>query len=74
MRAELDKAFGGFGRLSPAQRENWQVQYDAATPFTARLHGSEAKARDFWQRQIEYLDRDDGLRYCILFTVQATKP
>lgn len=74
VQAEIDKAFGGFGRLTTAQRDNLQVQFDAATPFTAQLKGSDTAAREFFQRQMDYLDREGAFRYCILFTVCANKP
>lgn len=71
---EIDRMYGGFGRMSEVQRRNWQIQMDAAFDFTIRILGSRDRATQYVQRLNAYLDRADGFRYTTMFYVEGRKP
>ncbi len=71
---EIDRMFGGFGRMSETQRRNWQIQMEAAFDFSVRILGSRERAAQYIERMQAYLDRADGFRHTTMFYVEGRRP
>lgn len=70
---EVDRMFGGFGRMSEIQRRNWQIQMEAAFEFSVRVFGSRGRAAEYVERVSTYLDRADGYRHTTMFYVEGCR-
>ncbi|MBK6652079.1 MAG: hypothetical protein IPG42_21815 [Betaproteobacteria bacterium] len=68
-----DKAFNGFGG-DPERRWNWQQQFNSAMPFTVKVFGDEATARDYSERAVNRFSNPDVYVYCSLFYVEGQVP
>lgn len=62
------------GGIAPATWKQWQLKLEIAQPQMTRVFGSEAEAKAYSQRFLEYLGRPDTLTYSTVFTVTGEKP
>jgi len=62
------------GEIAPDIWKHWQLKLEIARPQMTRVFGSEAEAKAYSQRFLEYLSRPDTLTYSTVFTVTGEKP
>lgn len=62
------------GSIDEEQLSHWRAKMDIAQPQLAAILGSEAAARSYADRFLQYLQDPDTLTYSCLFTVRAQKP
>lgn len=74
VKMEADRVFTVIGKIDPARRRNWEIQWSGARKRTAELLGSEALADAFIAKFMAYQDRPDTATYCTLYIVSARKP
>jgi len=68
-----DRAFSGFGG-DPEKRWNWEVQWESAMGFSAKVFGSADRARQVAERFVNHVDRPDVYAFCTLFYVEGRVP
>jgi hypothetical protein len=62
------------GEAAPDVLKQWELKLEIAQPQMARIFGSEAQAKEYSRRFLEYLSRPDTLTYSTVFTVTGEKP
>jgi len=62
------------GEVAPDIRKQWELKLEIARPQMTRVFGSEAEAKAYSRRFLEYLSRPDTLTYSTVFTVTGEKP
>lgn len=62
------------GEIALDVLKKWELKLEIARPQMARIFGSEAEAKEYARRFLEYLRRPDTLTYSTLFTVTGQKP
>lgn len=62
------------GRIDESKRENIKVQMRATLPLAIEAFGSTERANDFYQRYLDYIDRDDSYSFTPLFFAQGRVP
>jgi ubiquinone/menaquinone biosynthesis C-methylase UbiE len=67
-----DRAFCGFGG-DPEKRWNWDIQWQTAEPFSAKVFGSIDKAQHLRHRVVDHFSRPDVYVFCTLFYVEGRK-
>jgi ubiquinone/menaquinone biosynthesis C-methylase UbiE len=71
---EVDRMYGGFGKMSDVQRTNWRIQMEAAFDFSVKVLGSPDAATKYLKDLDAYLDRDDATRCTTMYYVSGQKP
>ena len=67
-----DQAFNGFGG-DPEKRWNWDIQWQAAEPFSVKVFGSSEKAVQLRKRFVSHFSRPDVYVFCTLVYVEGRK-
>lgn len=62
------------GEVAPDIWRQWELKLEIARPQMTRVFGSEAEAKAYAERFLEYLSRPDTLTYSTAFTVTGEKP
>jgi len=62
------------GQVAPDIWKQWELKLEIARPQMTRVFGSEAEAKAYSRRFLEYLSRPDTLTYSTIFTVTGEKP
>jgi SAM-dependent methyltransferase len=62
------------GEVAPDIRKQWELKLEIARPQMTRALGSEAEAKAYSRKFLEYLSRPDTLTYSTVFTVTGEKP
>ncbi len=68
-----DRVYRGFGG-DPEKKWNWEVQWQNAIGFTAKVFGSMDRAQKIGERIVERFSRPDVYLFCTLFYVEGRKP
>lgn len=68
-----DRAFSGLGG-DPERSWNQRAQMEAVLPFSTKVWGSEAAARDWNERFMRKWDDPQTYWHCTMFYVRGTKP
>lgn len=62
------------GEAAPDIWKQWELKLEIARPQMTRVFGSEAEAKGYSRKFLEYLSRPDTLTYSTVFTVTGEKP